>query len=287
MPSTREIRRRIRSVRNTSQITKAMEMVSAVKMRKAQEAVSASRPYSEKMAELVSGLARMTARSDETDPLLVQRPVSRIGLIVITGDRGLCGALNTNIIRRAARFILDQNVPVQTMAIGRKGRDWLLRHGSELIAEVSGLPERPSLIQVSPITTLAIDGYRDGRFDRVDVVYSRFVSTTRQEPTIRQILPVIPREQDMPRVLDYIFEPDPSTVLSRLLPRYVEVEVYQAVLESAASEHSARMLAMHNATQNAREVVRELTLTYNKARQAGITKEILEIAAGAEALKAS
>lgn len=287
MPSTREIRRRIRSVRNTSQITKAMEMVSAVKMRKAQEAVGASRPYSEKMAELVAGLARMTAASDEIDPLLVQRPVNRIGLIVITGDRGLCGALNTNIIRRAARFILDQNVPVQTMAIGRKGRDWLLRHSGELIAEVSGLPERPSLIQVSPITTLAIDGYRDGRFDRVDVVYSRFVSTTRQEPTIQQILPVVPPEQDTHRVLDYIFEPDPSTVLSRLLPRYVEVEVYQAVLETAASEHSARMLAMHNATQNAREVVRELTLTYNKARQAGITKEILEIAAGAEALKAS
>ncbi len=287
MPSTREIRRRIRSVRNTSQITKAMEMVSAVKMRKAQEAVSASRPYSEKMADLVAGLARMTARSDEVDPLLVQRPVNRIGLIVITGDRGLCGALNTNIIRRAARFILDQSVPVQVMAIGRKGRDWLLRHGSELIAEVSGLPERPSLIQVSPITTLAIDGYRDGRFDRVDVVYSRFVSTTRQEPTIQQILPVVPQAQETHHVLDYIFEPDPATVLSRLLPRYVEVEVYQAVLETAASEHSARMLAMHNATQNAREVVRELTLTYNKARQAGITKEILEIAAGAEALRAS
>lgn len=264
-----------------------MEMVSAVKMRKAQEAVSASRPYSEKMADLVAGLARMTARSDEVDPLLVQRPVNRIGLIVITGDRGLCGALNTNIIRRAARFILDQSVPVQVMAIGRKGRDWLLRHGSELIAEVSGLPERPSLIQVSPITTLAIDGYRDGRFDRVDVVYSRFVSTTRQEPTIQQILPVVPQAQETHHVLDYIFEPDPATVLSRLLPRYVEVEVYQAVLETAASEHSARMLAMHNATQNAREVVRELTLTYNKARQAGITKEILEIAAGAEALRAS
>jgi F-type H+-transporting ATPase subunit gamma len=287
MPSTREIRRRIRSVKNTSQITKAMEMVSAVKMRKAQEAVSASRPYAEKMTELVSGLVRMAAPGEELDPLLVQRPVQRACVIVISSDRGLCGALNTNIIRQAARYIVDQPVPVQTMAIGKKGRDWLLRHGSELIAEVSGLPERPSLLEVSPITTLAIDGYRDARFDRVDVIYSRFVSTTRQEPTLRQILPVVPPEQERAAVLDYIFEPDPATVLSRLLPRYVEVELYQAVLETSASEHSARMLAMHNATQNAREVVQELTLSYNKARQAGITKEILEIAAGAEALKAS
>lgn len=286
MPSTREFRRRIRSVKNTSQITKAMEMVSAVKMRRAQEAVAASRPYAEKMAELVGGLAQVTAHGDDTDPLLVQRPVSRVGLIVITGDRGLCGALNTNVIRRAARFILDQKVPVQTMAIGKKGRDWLLRHAGELIAEVSGLPERPTLIQVAPITTLAIDGYREGRFDRVDVVYSRYVSTTRQEAVQQQILPVVPPRSEM-KPVDYIFEPDPATVLSSLLPRYVEVEVYQAVLETAASEHSARMLAMHNATQNAREVVRELTLSYNKARQASITKEILEIAAGAEALKAS
>jgi len=264
-----------------------MEMVSAVKMRKAQEAVSASRPYAEKMTELVSGLVRMAAPGEELDPLLVQRPVQRACVIVISSDRGLCGALNTNIIRQAARYIVDQPVPVQTMAIGKKGRDWLLRHGSELIAEVSGLPERPSLLEVSPITTLAIDGYRDARFDRVDVIYSRFVSTTRQEPTLRQILPVVPPEQERAAVLDYIFEPDPATVLSRLLPRYVEVELYQAVLETSASEHSARMLAMHNATQNAREVVQELTLSYNKARQAGITKEILEIAAGAEALKAS
>ncbi len=286
MPSTREFRRRIRSVKNTSQITKAMEMVSAVKMRRAQEAVSASRPYAEKMAELVGGLAQVTAHGDEVDPLLTQRPVNRAGLIVITGDRGLCGALNANLIRRAARFILDQTVPVQTMAIGKKGRDWLARHGGELVAEVSGLPERPTLMQVAPITTLAIEGYRAGRFDRVDIIYSRFVSTTRQDAVQQQILPVVP-PASIGRPVDYIFEPDPASVLSMLLPRYIEVQVYQAVLESSASEHSARMVAMHNATQNARDVVRELTLSYNKARQAGITKEILEIAAGAEALKAS
>jgi len=263
-----------------------MEMVSAVKMRRAQEAVAASRPYAEKMAELDGGLAQVTAHGDDTDPLLVQRPVNRVGLIVITGDRGLCGALNTNVIRRAARFILDQAVPVHTMAIGKKGRDWLLRHAGELIAEVSGLSERPTLMQVAPITTLAIDGYREGRFDRVDVVYSRYVTTTRQEAVQQQILPVVP-PVSVTKPVDYIFEPDPATVLSSLLPRYVEVEVYQAVLETAASEHSARMIAMHNATQNARDVVRELTLSYNRARQDSITKEILEIAAGAEALKAS
>jgi F-type H+-transporting ATPase subunit gamma len=285
VPSTREIRRRIRSVKNTSQITKAMEMVSAVKMRRSQELVSASRPYAEHMAELVGGLARMTALADDTDPLLVQRPIHRVGLVVITSDRGLCGSLNTNVIRLAARSILGQTVPVDTLTIGRKGRDWLARHNGNVIAEVSGLSERPTLFDVSPITTLAINGYREGRFDQVGVVYNRFISTTRQEAVSRQILPVVPPPQEETGLLDYIFEPDAATVLSHLLPRYVEIEVYQAVLEAAASEHSARMITMHNATQNAREVVQELTLSYNKARQAGITKEILEIAAGAEALK--
>lgn len=287
MPSTREIRRRIRSVKNTSQITKAMEMVSAVKMRRAQEAVAASRPYAEKMAELVGGLAQITGRGGVADPLMAQRTVNKIGLIVITTDRGLCGALNANVIRRAARFMVAQSVPVQTMAIGRKSRDWLLHHDGDLIAEVSGLPEQPSLGDVAPITTLAIEGYREGRFDRVDMLYSRFVSTTRQEAVQTQLLPVIPPEQSGGGVVDYLFEPEPEVVLSALLPRYVEVEVYQAVLDTKASEHSARMIAMHNATQNAREVVRDLTMTYNKARQAGITTEILEIAAGAEALRAS
>ncbi len=285
MPSTREIRRRIRSVKNTSQITKAMEMVSAVKMRRATELVGASRPYAEKMAELVGGLSRMLGSADETDPLLVQRPIAKVGLIVITGDRGLCGSLNTNVIRLAARSLVDATVPVEAMAIGRKGRDWFGRHGGNVIAEITGLTDRPTLLDVSPISTVAINGYRERRFDRVSVVYNRYVSTTRQEAVIHQLLPVIPPAEESTGLLDYIFEPDAATVLSHLLPRYVEIEVYHAVLEAVASEHSARMLAMHNATQNAREVVQELTLTYNKARQAGITKEILEIAAGAEALK--
>ncbi|HEY8885033.1 MAG TPA: ATP synthase F1 subunit gamma [Chloroflexota bacterium] len=284
MPTTREIRRRIRSIKNTSQITKAMEMVSAVKMRRAQELVRASRPYAEKMAELVGGLARMT-RGDDVDPLLVERPVRRAGLIVVTGDRGLCGSLNANVLRLAAHFVVDQTVPIDSLPIGRKGRDWLIRHRTNVIAEVTGLTERPTLLNVAPITTLAINGYREGRFDRVSIAYSRYVSTTRQEAVIQQILPIVPPPSSGTAFLDYIFEPDAATVLARLLPRYVEIEVYQAVLESVASEHSARMITMHNATQNAREVVQELTLTYNKTRQASITTEILEIAAGAEALK--
>jgi len=287
MPSTREIRRRIRSVKNTSQITKAMEMVSAVKMRRAQALVKESRPYADHMAELVAGLAQMTGLAEPINPLLVQRPIHNIGLIVITTDRGLCGSLNSNVIRRAARFVVEQSVPIQAMAIGRKGRDWLVRHAGDVIAEVSGLSDRPTLFDVSPISTLAINGYREGRFDRVDLVFSKFVSTTRQEVVQRQILPVVPPETEGgTRLIDYIFEPSAAEVLDQLLPRYVEVQVYQAVLDATASEHSARMVSMHNATQNARDVVQELTLSYNKARQAGITKEILEISAGAEALHA-
>ena len=260
-------------------------MVSAVKMRRATELVGASRPYAEKMAELVGGLSRMLESGEEVDPLLVQRPVTKAGLIVITGDRGLCGSLNANVIRLAARSLVAMGVPVDAMTIGRKGRDWFGRHGGNVIAEVTGLSDRPTLLDASPISTVAINGYREGRFDCVSVVYTRYLSTTRQETVIRQLLPVVTSPGEATELLDYIFEPDAATVLSHLLPRYVEIEVYQAVLESVASEHSARMLAMHNATQNAREVVQELTLTYNKARQAGITKEILEIAAGAEALK--
>ncbi len=285
MPSTREIRRRIRSVKNTSQITKAMEMVSAVKMRRAQELVSASRPYAEKMSELIAGLARLTTGGDEIDPLMVQRPIARFGLILVTGDRGLCGSLNANAIRAAARAIVETSLPVDSLAVGRRGRDWLARHGSNLIAEVTGLSERPSLADVASISRTAIDRYRSGELDQVSIIYNRFVSTTRQEVVRRQILPVIPPSDGQTGLIDYILEPSAQAVLSTLLPRYVETEVYQAVLDSVASEHSARMLAMHNATQNAREVVQELTLSYNKARQASITTEILEISAGADALR--
>lgn len=286
MPSLREIRRRIRSIKNTGQITKAMEMVSAVKMRRAQELVEASRPYAVRMADLVGGLTRMAGAGEEIDALLVQRPIAHVGLIVITSDRGLCGPINANVIRNSARYILDASVPVEAMAIGRKGRDWLVRHGAPIVSEISPIPNRPSLVDIAPITTLAIRGYREGRFDQVSIVYNQFVSTSKQVAVRRQILPVVPPTSGDTSLLDYLFEPSPGAVLSSLLPRYVEIQVFQAVLESLASEHAARMLSMHNATQNAREVVQELTLSMNKARQASITKEILEIVGGAEALNA-
>src|SRR5262245_34879337 len=213
MPSTREIRRRIRSVKNTGQITKAMEMVSAVKMRRAQEAVEASRPYAERMAELVGGLTRMIATGDEVDPLLVQRPVHRVGIIVMTSDRGLAGSINTNVLRNAARYILEHQSATQAMAIGRKGRDWLIRHNAPIVAEVSGLSARPTLLEIAPITTLAINGYREGRFDQVSVVYTQFVSTSRQVTVRRQVLPVVPPEGEATGLLDYIFEPSAAGVL--------------------------------------------------------------------------
>lgn len=287
MPSTREIRRRIRSIKNTAQITKAMEMVSASKMRRAQGLVLASRPYAERMAELIAGLASMAPSDDSIDPLLQQRPVANVGLIVITPDRGLCGALVGNTLRQVARYVAEQTVPLVTMPVGRKGRDWLTRHVGNVIAEISGLTDRPTLLDVAPISAVAIEGFRSGRFDRVDLIYNQYVSAVVQRVVRRQLLPIVPPNEENKQLIDYILEPDAATVLSRLLPRYVEVEVYQAVLEAIASEHSARMVAMHSATENAKEITGELTLSYNKARQSSITNEILEVSAGVEALSGS
>ncbi len=285
MPSTREIRRRIRSVRNTAQITKAMEMVSAVKMRRAQAAVLASRPYSERMGLLLASLAAHQP-ADSSHPLLQRRPLQRAALVLITADRGLCGSLNVNALRQAASFMLESSVPVSTITVGRRGRDWLVRHGrGEVIADFSGLGDRPTLLDTAPIARVVMDGYAERRFDAVYLVYNRFVSTTVQRVTQQQLLPIEPAREAGRHFAEYIFEPSPAAVLDQLLPRLVEVQIYQAVLESLASEHSARMVSMHNATQNAHEVIQELTLTYNKARQSGITKEILEIASGAEALQ--
>jgi len=284
MPSTREIRRRIRSVKNTAQITKAMEMVAAVKMRRAQAAVLASRPYAERMGLLLAGLAAHQP-ADAGHPLLQRRPVERTALVLVTADRGLCGALNVNVLRQAASFILESRVPVSVVTIGRKGRDWMVRHGRDVIADASQLGDRPTLLDTAPIARVVVDGYVQKRFDAVYLVYSQFVSTTVQRVVQRQLLPAEPAAEAGRHFAEYIFEPDPATVLNQLLPRLIEVQVYQAVLEGLASEHSARMVAMHNATQNAQDVIQELTLSYNKARQSSITKEILEIASGAEALQ--
>ena len=286
MPNTRDINLRIRSVTNISQVTRAMEMVSAVKMRKAQQRVTASRPYSDQLRQIMSDLATQQPDPEQLAqfPLLQKRPVQNVLLIVATPDRGLTGALNTNILRRASRYILEEaGAAVQVIAAGKKARDYLVRTRQNVVAEFIGLGENLTLDEVRPIADIAIDDFVEGRVDAVFVVYSRFVNTLIQRPELMQILPVEPPPAHE-GYSDYIFEPSPEEVLNNLLPRYVEVQLYQAILEGLASEHSARMVAMRGASDNAKEIQQELTLSYNKARQAQITREVSEIAAGANAM---
>jgi F-type H+-transporting ATPase subunit gamma len=286
MASTREIRRRIRSVANMSQITRAMEMVSAAKMRKAQQRVTASRPYSEQLRQIMSDLATQQPDPEQLAqfPLLQTRPVRNVELIVVTPDRGLTGALNTNILRRGTRFILTEaGAPVQVIAAGKKARDYFVRTRQNVIAEFIGIGDNTTLDAVRPIADIAIDDFASGKVDAVYVVYSKFINTLVQRPEVMQILPVEPPPAHE-GYADYIFEPTPADVLNALLPRYVEVQLYQAILEGIASEHSARMVAMRSASDNAKEIQQELTLSYNKARQAQITREVSEIAAGANAM---
>ncbi len=284
MPAnTRLIRRRIRSVKNTAQITKAMEMVAASKMRRAQSMVLASRPYSQKMEELISNLAAAVGTSEAPHPLLDRREARNIGMLFITADRGLCGSLNSNVIRAAGNLILEQKVPVKIVASGRKGRDFMIRRSQNVIAEFIQLSDRPALADTTPMSHILIDEYSSGSIDEAFLVYSQFVSTLIQRPVVKRLLPVEPAQLTGASA-EYIYEPNADAVLNYLLPRYVEVQVYQAFLESIASEQSARMVAMRGATENAKELIGDLTLSYNRARQAGITTEFTEIAAGAEAL---
>lgn len=280
----RAIRRRIRGVQNTAKITRAMEMVAASRMRRAQERGLAGRPYAEKIQQVISDLAALSEAGGPVHPLLQRRPASKVAVIHITPDRGLCGGLNANLNRLAGSFILEQKVPVTIIAVGRKGLDFMRRYGRDICAQFTHLGDRPGLLDTLPISRIIIDEYSKGWFDLVYVVYAQFVSTMFQRPVLKQLLPVepasIPREQNV----DYIYEPGPDAVLGALLPRFVEMQVYHAILESIASEQSARMVAMKNATDNAKELITDLTLLYNKARQEAITKEILDIAGGAAAL---
>lgn len=289
MASPREIRRRIRSVRNTAQITRALEMVSAAKMRRAQERVRASRPYAERLRTIIAGLAVAGESVDVSQfPLLQQRPVNRVGVIIVTADRGQAGAFNTNIIRRAVRFLQEAGHPAELVTVGRKGRDFFAKTDQHVIAEFTQLGDNPSLDSLRPIIGVATESFARGDVDAVYLIYSKFINTLTQQPEALQLLPIEPPEE-IPAdqaVADFIFEPDAQTVLQALLPRYVEIQVYQAMLESLASEHSARMVAMRAATDNARDFIEELTLSLNKARQAQITREVSEIAAGAAALGA-
>lgn len=287
MPSTREIRRRIRTVRNISQITRAMEMVSASKMRRAQQRVTASRPYAERIDAMISDLAAIQLDQEELAafPLLAKREEKRVEILLVTPDKGLTGPLNSNILRRASRFILDEvGGQSQVVAVGRKGLDFMIRTRQDVVAEFSGMKDAVSPDEVAAISQVVIEDYVSEKVDAVYLVYSKFVNTLSQVPTVYKLLPIEPK-RGSGMYNDYIFEPSGREVLTELLPRLVEVQIYQAILEGIASEHSARMVAMRNASDNARELVSDLTLTYNKARQSQITAEVSEIAAGANAMR--
>jgi F-type H+-transporting ATPase subunit gamma len=295
MPSLRDIRRRIRSIRNTAKITKAMELVAASRLRRAQLRVTAARPYADAMRALMAELGGLAPSGGQAlHPLLVQREVRTVGVLLVTPDRGLAGALNTNIIRRGTELILEtekrDSHTVQVVTVGRKGQDFLVRRGRTLLGTFTGIIDRVRYDDVIPIARVIMDSFINGSVDRALLVYPRFISTLSQRPEVVQLLPIEPPESDRQapaRRLDYIFEPDPQSILEQLLPRYIEVQVYQAILETAASFFSAQMVAMRNATDNANELVQDLSLTYNKVRQANITREVTEIASAAEAMAAS
>ncbi len=290
MPNTRQIRQRIRSVTSTQRITSAMELIAAAKMRRAQQRVLATRPYSTRLLDLIADIvARQSGSGDEVHPLMQVREPNNIGLILFTPDRGLCGGLNANLNRAAYNFGLEQEHPVSQISVGKKGNDFFSRRGREIRAEFLNLGDFPEPIDTSPIARIVLEDYEAGRLDRVYLAYANFVNTAVQEPTIRQLLPVEPpaaSENGASASLgDYEYEPDAATVLGGLLPRYVEMQIYQAALENAASEQSARMVAMRAATDAAGEMIDALTLEYNKARQETITKELLDLVGGVAALE--
>lgn len=294
---TREIRRRIRSVKNIGQVTKAMEAVSAAKMRKAQQQVLSTRPYSRQAQEVLSYIARLPNVDSALSPLLKEREsVRRVGVLLITADRGLAGGLNANMIREGYRFMRAQRArgaEVQVVTVGKKGRDWLLRYDPVVMAEFTGFPDNPSPEHIGPVTRLLVDRFTSGYFDEVHLAYTNFENTMRQTPHIERLLPV-----KRPAALnadgsgagstmaaEYIFEPSPEAVLNQVLYGFVEVQVLQALFEAIASEHSARMVAMRSATDAAAELIDNLTLVYNKARQEGITNELMDIIGGSAALE--
>jgi F-type H+-transporting ATPase subunit gamma len=283
MPSQREIRRRIGSVRNIKQITRAMQFVAASKLKRAQDATLQSRPYADKIDEVLADLAAVLGGEDH--PLLAKRADGPRLLVLLTTDRGLAGSLNTNTIRFAAQQITDGGSELSVVTVGRKGQAAMRRVRLPIAASFDGFGDRPTFAQVIAIARLLTDDYIAGRYSAIDLIYPRFISTLTQRPIIDRLLPVEPShdaDEGIPGN-QFIFEPNAGEVLRQLLPRYVATRVYQAVLELTASEQSARMVAMKSATENAQELIDDLTLTYNKVRQANITREMIEIATGANA----
>jgi F-type H+-transporting ATPase subunit gamma len=282
--SQRDIRRRIGAVKNIKQITRAMQFVAASKLKRAQDATLASRPYSDKLDEVLADLAAVLGAEDH--PLLAaQTEGGKRVIVLITTDRGLAGPLNTNTIRFVSREITDDTGDLAVITVGRKGRDAMRRSGVPLQAHFAGFGDRPAFADVIPLARLISDDYLAGTYSVVDIVYSRFVSTLTQRPESFRLLPIQPAsdaEAGIPGN-QFTFEPNAATVLEQLLPRYVATRLFQAVLESKASEESSRMVAMKNATENAEDLIEDLTLSYNKVRQSNITREMIEIASGANA----
>lgn len=286
MPSGKEIRSKIKSVENTRKITKAMEMVAASKMRKAQERMRASRPYGEKIRRVAANLSH--ALTEYKHPFLLQREVRRVGLILVTSDKGLCGGLNANIQRLAFNRIKawEQSAyGVQATAIGNKGLGFLLRAGVKVVSEVVHLGDTPRMDALIGPVKAQLDAFIKGDIDALYIGYTRFVNTMKQEPVVEQLLPLSGDAVGSSSThWDYVYEPEARDVIDHLLIRYVEALIYQAVAENMASEQSARMVAMKSASDNAKNVIGELKLVYNKARQAAITKELSEICGGAAAV---
>ncbi len=286
MPSVRDIRRRIRSVDNTAKVTNAMSLIAASKMRRAQNSVLEGRPYSVKIQEVIAHLAAQPMDdASSSQPLLAIRTVERATVLMISPDRGLCGGLHANLNRRVGQFILEQQVPVQAIAVGRKGRDFMARTNQDLQATFTDLGEAPLLVDTNAISHMVIDSYCDGKTDEIYLAYTNFVSTMVQEPVIEKLLPISPAELSSAERVGYIYEPDNLAVLQNLLPRFVEMQIYHAILEAIASEQSARMVAMRAATDNASELAGDLTLTMNKLRQESITNELLDLIGGQIALE--
>lgn len=298
MATAREIRRRIRSVKNIAKVTGALEAVSASKVRKAQAAAQSTRAYAQ-AAKLI--LADLAARNDGSfsHPLLTMHDkVKNAYVVLVTSDRGLAGPYNTNVVREAIDFEkAHPDLDIKYLTVGRKGRDLMLRRRATIIAEFSDIPVNPSIRDISPVTRAAMDDFLSGQVDEVYIAYTDFINTLRQKATVSRLLPLATTGEDAlgvslemdPKALNpvYTFEPDPASILEEILPRFTELQLFQALLDALASEHSARMVAMRNATENANALVGELTLTYNKARQLAITSEILDIVGGAEALASS
>jgi F-type H+-transporting ATPase subunit gamma len=300
MPSTREIKRRIRSVQNIGQITRALEAVSASRVRKAQAKVLASRAYSQKAIEILQNVQAAGGNGDNLHPLLtVREQINKVMIVLITSDRGLAGAFNTNIIRVTQRFDEQISVPVEYVTIGRKGREALIRAGENVVAEFSDIDDDLRITDVQPMARVAKDAFTRGEVDAVYIAYTDFINTLTQRPAVFSWLPLVPQTQQVVEFeyfkdanittmdQNYEIEPNPAAIIDEIVPRFTDLGLYQAILESKASEHSARMVAMRNASDNASHLVDDLTLVYNKARQTAITNEILDIVGGANALQNS